>query len=298
MKRALISLSLVIFLALAQAGVAAEVKTKLAGLTLNANLEKSGEWPAGPVVLLTHGTLAHRGMEITSGLQAMLAERDVSSLAINLSLGIDDRSAAMYDCPTPHTHKHTDAVSEIAAWVDWLKEQGVQNAAILGHSRGGNQVARYAGGQADPIVNNVILVAPQTWEAPYVAEDYAKRYKTPLQPLLAKAQALIGEGKGTELMGPMGFIYCEDTRASADAVVSYYAPDRDMDTPQLLSRIAAPVLVIAGSEDKVVAGLIEKTEPLADGDKVELLVVDGADHFFRDLYAEEIADVVAERIGE
>jgi len=42
----------------------------------------------------------------------------------------------------------------------------------------------------------------------------------------------------------------------------------------------------------------EKTDPLADGDKVELLVVDGADHFFRDLYAEEIADVVAERIGE
>jgi len=27
------------------------------------------------------------------------------------------------------------------------------------------------------------------------------------------------------------------------------------------------------------------------------VVVDGADHFFRDLYSEEIADVVAERLG-
>lgn len=298
MKRSFISLSLVIILALSQAVAAEEVKTEVDGLTLNANLEKSGDWPAGPVVLLTHGTLAHRGMEIIRSLQTMLAEREVSSLAINLSLGIDDRPAAMYDCPTPHTHKHTDAVGEIVAWVDWLKEQGVQKAAILGHSRGGNQVARYAAGQPDTMIKSVILVAPQTWEAPYVAEDYAKRYKTSLQPLLAKAQELVSSGKGEELMGPMGFIYCEDTRASAASVVSYYAADRDMDTPELLSRIDVPVVVIAGSEDNVVAGLVEKTEPLADGEKIELLVLDGADHFFRDLYAEEIADVVAERIAE
>lgn len=48
----------------------------------------------------------------------------------------------------------------------------------------------------------------------------------------------------------------------------------------------------------VVAGLIEKTAPLADGEKIELVVLDGADHFFRDLYSEEIADVLAERVGE
>lgn len=48
----------------------------------------------------------------------------------------------------------------------------------------------------------------------------------------------------------------------------------------------------------VVAGLLEKTEPLADGDKVRLEVMDEADHVFRDLYPEEIADALAELVGE
>lgn len=30
--------------------------------------------------------------------------------------------------------------------------------------------------------------------------------------------------------------------------------------------------------------------PLANGERVTLKVIDGTDHFFRDLYAEEIAD--------
>jgi hypothetical protein len=37
----------------------------------------------------------------------MLHERGISALSINLSLGIDDRTAAMYDCPTAHRHTHT-----------------------------------------------------------------------------------------------------------------------------------------------------------------------------------------------
>ena len=80
-------------LALGRVAVAEEVKTTLGGLTLKANLETTETWRARPVVLLTHGTLTHRGMEIIAGLQAMLAERGLSSLAINLSLGLDDRPA-------------------------------------------------------------------------------------------------------------------------------------------------------------------------------------------------------------
>lgn len=297
MKRSF-SIFFFVFLALGHSAAAEEVKTSLGGLTLNASLQTTEAWPTGPVVLLTHGTLAHRGMEIIAGLQSMLAERGLSSLAINLSLGIDDRPAAMYDCPTPHTHKHVDAVGEIATWVDWLKAQGAQRIVLLGHSRGGNQAARYAAGQPDPVVSALVLVAPQTWDEDDAAKEYVERYQAPLQPVLAQAQALVSAGKGGELMGPMGFIYCEDTRASADAVISYYSPDPDLDTPRLLPRIGIPVMVFAGTEDKVVSGLIRKTEPLADGERIELVVMDGADHFFRDLYSDEIADALATRLGE
>jgi alpha/beta superfamily hydrolase len=56
--------------------------------------------------------------------------------------------------------------------------------------------------------------------------------------------------------------------------------------------------VFAGTEDTAVAELIPRTEPRADGRKVRLVVVDGADHFFRDLYSEEIADVLVDLLGE
>jgi alpha/beta superfamily hydrolase len=37
--------------------------------------------------------------------------------------------------------------------------------------------------------------------------------------------------------------------------------------------------------------------PLADGQRVQLKVVAGADHFFRDLYAEDVADAVQAMLG-
>ena len=94
------------------------------------------------------------------------------------------------------------------------------------------------------------------------------------------------------------FIYCKDTTASAEAVVSYYAPDPRKDTPYLLPKIKKPILVFAGSEDQTVKGLNEKLAPLAEAGDIELVVIDGADHFFRDLYVEDLVDRAVEFINE
>ncbi|MGD2117251.1 MAG: alpha/beta hydrolase [Chromatiales bacterium] len=274
------------------------VKLPHDGLTLTANLKKvDGNWPEGPVFLMTHGTLAHGQMEIMSGLQNMLADRGFSSLSINLSLGLDQRSG-MYDCATPHTHKHTDAVNEIGAWHQWLKQQGVQKIVLLGHSRGGNQTARYAAAYADDSVQAVFLIAPMTWDNKYLHAGYQKRYGQPLQPLLDKAKALVAAGKGEQMLENVGFIYCENTSASAEAVVDYYDNDADMNTPSLIGRINKPVVIFAGSADTTVANLIEKTEAVVDGDKSQLVVIDGADHFFRDLYSEDVADQMVEMLEQ
>ena len=237
---------------------AEEVKLEHKGLTLNANLEKAdANWPAGPVVLMVHGTLAHNGMEIITTLQGLFADRGVSSLAINLSLGLDDRHG-MYDCKTPHTHKHTDALDEIGAWLGWLKGEGAERVVLLGHSRGGNQVAWFAAERDDPLVS---------------------------------------EGREASFMEQVGFIYCEDAKATAEAFVSYHGSDSRMDTPALLPKINKPVLVFVGSADEVVVGLKEAMTPLAESGAVALEVIDGADHFFRDLYAEDVVDQSVEFIG-
>lgn len=277
---------------------AEEVKLKHGDLTLNANLEKaSGNWPAGPVVLLTHGTLAHNGMEIITALQQLLLENDVSSLALNLGLGLDDRHG-MYDCKTPHRHHHTDALDEIGIWMAWLKEQGVENMVLLGHSRGGNQTAWFAAERDDPVIKKLVLIAPQTWDKDQDAADYEKRYAKPLAPVLAKANDQVAQKKGDTLLEKVDFIYCSDTSATASAVVSYYNPEPRFDSIYLLPKIGKPVLVFVGSEDKVNQGLADRMAPMAGKGGVELVVMDGADHYFRDLYAEDLVDQVIEFIGD
>jgi len=287
MNKLLLGLAALLFVSTA---IAETVTLDEKGLNVSANLETTGEnWQQGPVLLMTHGTLAHNKMEIMATLQSMFLDRGVSSLAINLSLGLSDRTG-MYDCAVPHTHKHTDAVDEIGLWLNWLKKQGVKKVVLLGHSRGGNQTARFAAFHDSNTISGVILIAPQTWSEDEEKKDYQKRYGKPLAPILAKAEKLVTEGKGKTLLKPVDFIYCEKTAATAEAFVSYYKPDKKMNTPAVIADIHKPVLVFAGSADTTVKDLPEKMKAVSGQKNVQFVVIDGADHFFRDLYADDLTD--------
>ncbi|MCW8827306.1 MAG: alpha/beta hydrolase [Gammaproteobacteria bacterium] len=282
----------------AATSAAKEVTVKHGGITLNGNLiVAEDQTPSNRTVLITHGTLAHNKMEIVEALQELLANEGLNSLAINLSLGLDNRHGP-YDCAVPHTYSYSDAVDEIAAWVGWLKRGGTEHIVVLGHSRGGNQTAWYAAEHSDPAVKQVVLVAPATWSAAGAVEGYQKRYKTDLEQPLKQAKEMVAGGKGQEMMQGIGFIYCADTQATAEAFVSNYHPDVRRNSPDLFAKIDEPMLVIAGSEDKVVEGLIEQSREQLQGDKNRLLVIDGADHFFRDLYGEELVEGLMEFLAD
>ncbi len=273
---------------------AESVTQSFKGLNVSANLEKAGEnWQQGPVLLMTHGTLAHNRMEIMKNLQKAFVERGLSSLAINLSLGLSDREG-MYDCKVAHTHKHTDAVEEIGLWLDWLKQQGVGKVVLLGHSRGGNQTARYLIEQDSDLIQGAVFIAPQTWSPDKSSKSYQKRYGKPLPPVLAQAEQWVSEGKGESLIQPVDFVYCEGTAATAAAILSYHTEDERMDTPGLLGQASKPLLVFSGSADTSIPDIPEKMAALGDRENLRYEVIDGADHFFRDLYAEDLADIVQE----
>lgn len=293
----IISILILVSFVACQGAHAEEVKLQHGQLILNANLAKAEDWPTGPTVLITHGTLSHNGSELITALQDLLLENGASSLAIDLSLGLNDRHGP-YDCATPHTHKHEDAVEEIDAWLEWLKKAGTTQVVLLGHSRGGNQIAWFAAEQDDPVIKKVILVAPQTWSPEYEAQGYESNYGKPLAPVLENAESQVAAGKSTIAMEHTDFIYCKDTTASAEAVVSYYAPDPRKDTPYLLPMIKKPILVFAGTEDQVVKGLDEKLAAVAEAGDIELEVMDGADHSFRDLYVEDLVDRAVEFMNE
>jgi len=267
---------------------AQEIKVQHNGITLNANLQQVDEQPLqGNVVLITHGTLAHNGMEIIQTLQELLADEEIPSLALNLSLGLDDRHG-MYDCTTPHNHKHTDALDEIEVWRNWLVENGADTVILAGHSRGGNQTAWYANNHADK-AKAQILIAPATWSPAIAAKGYKSRYQQELQPLLAKADRSNEE----QWLKDTDFIYCENTQVTASSFTSYYKPDPRFDTPTLLKKASIPSLVIIGSEDNTVSDLNEKM-PDVSNDKVQSVIIEGADHYFRDLYADEVIEHITE----
>lgn len=253
-------------------------------LTLNGDLRLAeGKSLADGAVLLVHGTLAHHGMEIIAGQQERLNERGLTTLAVTLSLG-QDRRSGMADCSAVQTHRHEDAAGEIAAWVGWLKAQGAGPLTVLGHSRGGNQVARFSAEEpAAAQVARWILVAPATWSPPQVEAPS----------FVAEAKAKVAAGQGEVVMTLPAFLYCQDAKATAAAVASYYADDPRFDTPRLLAAMPKPVLVVVGAGDDVVPDLPAHLEANGVPDGVQVETVADAGHMFRDFAADDLADLIA-----
>ena len=273
---------------------AREVTFPYKGLTLNANLELAvNSKIADGVILITHGGLGHHGMEIISYMQKLLKDRGYNTLAINLSLGLDNRHG-MHDCAVTQRHTNDDAVAEIGAWVNWLKQQSTTRIVLLGHSRGGAQTALFASQTSNPLVKAIVLLAPATRDNTDTS-TYLRNFNQPLAPVLEKAQKLHNSGKGDTVLKQISLLNCSDTSATADTVLSYYAQapqNLRLDTPALLPKIKQPVLVVVAGSDETVVGLDKKIALLADGKRVQLKNIKGADHTFRDLYAEETIDAI------
>ncbi len=276
---------------------AEEVTVKQGDITLRGEMELAeGKTLKDGVILMLHGSLAHNKMEIMQTLAELLHEKGYNTLRVNLSFGIDKRPSEMLDCAIEHHHQHADAVTELGTWMDWLKGQGAGKVTLLGHSRGGNQVAWYAAEHDSDMLGKVVMIAPATWDAQATAKEYEESGGKPLADILAEAQKLVDANKGDTLMTVPAFVHCGESKVTANAMLGYYKDDARRDTPALLPKIHKPMLLVMGSEDKVVAGLPAKLENIKL-DNLTVESVEGADHFFMDLYADELADKIAEFVG-
>ncbi|MDA9435893.1 alpha/beta hydrolase [Bradyrhizobium sp. CCBAU 51627] len=295
-------LGLVVLLVLAVPADATEQELELSinGHTALATLRTpTSMGPDTPLVVMTHGTLAHKDMEVVQGVAKALEQRGIATLAHTLSLGLDRRKG-MYDCAVRHDYVTADAVAEIAAWVNRAKDIS-RLVFTFGHSRGGNQVARYLAANEAPPVAGAVLLAPVTAKAEAdLRVSYARTYGKPLEPLLEQATKAVVAGRGGEWMDVPGFIYCRNAVVTARSFTSFYAADASQDTAALVSRVKLPVLVLAATKDAVVPDVIASFAPLADssGGRVHLDKIDDADHFFRDLFAEDVADHIADFIKQ
>ena len=257
-------------------------------------LSLSADWEpvtakVNEAVLLLHGTMAHKDMEIIQTLQNSLAENDISSLAISLSLNIDQRSG-MLSCDVLQTHRHANALNELSQWIQWLTEKGIDKIWLLGHSRGGNQVTSYVLVNPGKIAG-MVLIAPPSVDSQSVAENYQRRYQQPLESILTLAQMQAANGSG-QALEKIGFLHCTEASVSPQSFLSYYR-DANLNTAELLKNIDLPTLVVSGTDDRVSPNIGAAAARL-NKSNISLLEVEGADHFFRDLYADDIVDAIIE----
>ncbi len=282
---------------------AEEARQEYLGLDVNGNIEIAPDKSLKQhgAVLIVHGTLAHHRMEIVTALQAGLKQRGINSLAITLSLGLNARKG-MFDCGLEHDHRHADAADEIVAWVEWLQNQGAARVSVLGHSRGAAQAALALVERPDLGVHRLILAGPLMTSRPELAERYARDLGQPLSPLLEKSRELVEAGEGDTLIEVPGFFHCRPAKVTAAAFYDYYSPDPQHDALSLLQSIRTPSLVAVAGDDRIAPGVGAAAAGLLNSGNlpatVSVATIDGADHFFRDLYGDDLADKVAEFVVE
>lgn len=276
-----------VLVAWCSASVAAPTQIEHNGLILNGNLvaERIQEQP---IYLIVHGTWAHQEMEIIVALQTLLEENGLPSLAVTLSLGVSDRHGFL-GCEDTVLANYESAVEEIDAWLRMLVEAGWRNIVIVGHSRGGAQVALYRTRYQMPQVRGLVLLAPALWHRDAIHKRYDARAEGTLDQVLQEARS-----SDAELIGPYALLNCDRAMSPGSTFLSYYAAAVPKHTPDLLAHVDVPVQVFVGSNDEVARWSIADRVAVERLGHVRFVEIDGAGHFFRDLYLD---DVVEEMLG-
>lgn len=267
---------LLLLAAIGGAAHAEPVQIKPSLLRLNGNLElPAGKTAGDGVVVMVHGMLSWHGQETMAALQKNLKERGIGSLAITLSLGVDDRRGPR-SCDVVHDYALAGAKREIGLWLEWLKGQNARYVDLLGFSRGGAQVAAVS--PELPTVRKVVLLAPSFATAVEQADAYRKAFGHDLAPEIVEARkAPLARRTGD-------FLSCKQAPVLNATFLDAYSEL----PPSLAARTGHPTLVVVAGKDTVVPDLARRLPS-----SVKPVVIDGADHFFHDLYGDEAADAIA-----
>jgi hypothetical protein len=289
------SITVVVSLLFSFAIHAKPVMEKFEKITLMADWETAGNksFDKKPVFLILHGTMAHNKMELIAASQKLLKDKGFASLAITLGLNVDKRKGMM-PCDVTHTHRRSDAIGEISFWIDWLKKKGVKTIHMNSHSSGTYQSLLYTVKTKNPIVKRLNLMSPGNYSFSANKADFKKRTGKSVKTFTDKAAKLVQAKKGDTVITVPSFLHCKKTKLTAASFLDYYNPDNDTSTADLIKKVKIPMHVYMGTDDKVAGYYRPELKKLAKEKKITFHDIDGASHFFRDLYLEELIDSVVE----
>ncbi len=264
------------------------ISIQLNKLSLNGNIKETSDKDK-IFFLILHGTFAWHGMELPAALQELLSDEGYGSLAFTLSLGENNR-VGFFDCSHPIISGHDDAQQEIDAWLKKLEKLGYKNIALIGHSRGGAQVATFASKNSNRI-KAAFLIAPLIWSQQKQQVAYRKNAKVDLNKLLKKLKP----SEQLELES-QDILHCKNATISNRAFHSYYSPIPEKNTPNILKSINLPTKIYLGDSDPLTIGFKAQFSQYSNNEMVTQMLVEDADHYFRDFAVEEIVSDILEMI--
>lgn len=273
---------------LAGTGFSETVQLDFEGLSVNGNyIEGDAD---KPVFVILHATWQHHTSELPGYMQELLEFEGYGSLAISLSLGLDNRQRAINCDETPTVlGTHQQALDELKLWFDWLSEKGRDEFVLVGHSRGGAQAALFWQQVQYPGIEKLVLIAPATYDFDSTAQQYENNFRVSLTDQIDYFKELENQ---TDPVTESALLYCFYTKTSAETFLSYYQKEPNKHTPSILADINIPTKVFLGTEDDLSDRFMSYDAEFEDNNLVTTHWINGAGHFFRDLYTDDIVEEV------
>ena len=279
------------------------VEIKHNSVSLNGFYSSSSE-KSKSIALILHGTRGHQNLELITSLRDSLLDNRVDSLTINLSYGINNRANDFLPCDIEHKHKQSNSRSEIKLWYEYVRKIGYEKIYLIGHSRGAWDIINFYENldlKNQDLINSIILIAPisETWESSI--KKYKKQYDINIANL---------DRQRIEKL-KINFLGCENATVYSDSFLDYYLISGDHDSLDKIDgqfsakglnlhllNTLGEVYIITASDDSIVPGTYKIVKNIEGKRKnIELHQLDGADHFFRDFYFDDLMDLIIERIN-
>lgn len=248
--------------------IGAEINVTLAN-GLNALAEYRTGKKDKPAVLVLHGFLQTHHFSTIRLIANELADAGYSVLSPTLTLNISQRRTSL-TCDAIQNHTVEQSISEIALWVNWLKQQGYKRIILIGHSTGSNRLLSYLHRKPDPVILSLVATS--------VGPIESWRYPEESRQQLAQARAA-SAANDTDLK-QYTLAFCHNTyTAPAKSYLSY----RQWSSTNLLDSLkTSPV------PTTVVLGMSDKWLPPNWGDTIEhvsipLVRIPEGNHYFSDV---------------
>jgi pimeloyl-ACP methyl ester carboxylesterase len=224
---------------------------------------------------------------LISSLRESLINIGIDSLSINLSYGIKDRNNDFLPCDIHHQHTVKDSLEEIKLWYDFVNQKGYTKVYLIGHSRGAVDILNFYLNVSDNLANleSIFLLAPII-DSDYDNKiNYQKNYNVNIESIDIKDNIKIN------------FMGCENALVSGKTLKSYYYNSETKSLSDALKSSTARTTIITGSEDQITPDTYDVVQDLLSKNKnIKLFKIDGADHFFRDFYFDDLIEIISTEV--